>query len=249
MRAGQLPQQNNRGFGRAQQPFFQRRNFAFSFYALQRWKHEREGFFLALLAFAQTAHGLVIPRIHHQMKPAQSLDRDDFPFTNRFGGGKQGVVIARRRKGGTGFQPVTDRQDACPTFPQFEMRAASGARIRLGVEAAVARVVVFGPALRAHRERFHRGVRAVVGQGLDDAEARATVGAVGERIAMAAVIGIEDFAQAIQARGNVRQHQRGLVAAGFAGTDFKCRVAGGVEPRGFETLDETARRFFGFEPE
>jgi len=64
-----------------------------------------------------------------------------------------------------------------------------------------------------------------------------------------AVLGIEDFAQTIRARGDVRQHQRGFGAAGFAGADFKCRVAGGVEPRGFETLDEAARRFFDFEPE
>src|ERR1017187_2523799 len=135
------------------------------------------------------------------------------------------------------------------TFPQFKMRAANGARIRLGMEAAVARVVVFGPALQAHRERLHRSVRAVIGQGFDDAEARATVGAVGERITVASVFGIEDFAQAIRAGGDVRQHQRGFIAAGFAGADFKCRVAGGVEPRSFETLDETARRFFDFEPE
>ena len=117
------------------------------------------------------------------------------------------------------------------------------------MEAAVARVVVFGLALRAHRERLHRGVRAVVGQGFDDAETRAAVGAVGEWITMAAVLGIEDFAQAIRAGGDVRKHQRGFVPAGFAGADFKCRVTGGVEPRSFETLDETARRFFGFEPE
>ena len=66
---------------------------------------------------------------------------------------------------------------------------------------------------------------------------------------MAAIFGIEDFAQAIRARGDVRQHQRGFVAADFAGADFKCRVADGIEPRGFETLDETAGWFFGFEPE
>jgi hypothetical protein len=55
--------------------------------------------------------------------------------------------------------------------------------------------------------------------------------------------------QAIRAGGDIRQHQRGFVAAGFAGPDFKCRITDGVEPRSFETLDETARRFFGFEPE
>jgi len=185
----------------------------------------------------------VVVRICHQMKSAQPLDGDDFPFTNRFGGGEQSTVAALVRA--RTFRVFTN----AATFPQFEMRAAYRARIRLGVEAAVVRVVVFGLALRAHRERFHRSVRAVVRQGFDDAEARATVGAVGERITVAAVFWIEDFAQAIRAGGDVRQHQRGFVAAGFAGADFKCRAAGGVEPQGFEALDETARRFFGFEPE
>ena len=222
VRAGQPLQQNNRRFGRAQQSFFQRRNFTFGFYAFQRWKHERERLFLALLAFAQTADRVIVTRIHHQMKSTQSLDRDDFPFTNRLGGGEQGIVIRR-----TGVAPVSMFFESATgempvaTFPKFQPRPANRARIRLGVEAAVARVVVFGLALRAHRERLHRGVRAVVGQGLDDAEARAAVGAVGERIAVAAVFGIEDFAQAIRARGDVRQNERGFVAAGFAGADFK----------------------------
>ena len=92
------------------------------------------------------------------------------------------------------------------------------------------RFIVFVPAFRAHRECLHRGVRAVVGQGLDDAEARAAVGAVGERITVAAIFGIEDFAQAIRAGGDVRQNERGFAAADFAGANFKCRVAGGIEP-------------------
>ena len=248
-RADQPLQQNNGRFGRAEQAFFQGRNFAFSFYALQRWKHERKRFLLAVLSFAQKLNCVVVPRIHHQVKSTQPLDRDGSSFTNRIGGGEQDAVIARWRKGGTGFQPVTDRQDACPTFPQFQPRAANRARVRLGMEAAVVWFVVFGPALWTHRERLHRGVRAVVGQRFDDAEARTAIGAVGERITVAAVLGIEDFAQAIRARGDVRQHQRGLVAADFAGADFKCRAANGVKPRSFEALDETSRRFFGFEPE
>ena len=177
------------------------------------------------------------------MKSAQPFDGDNLAATDGVSGGEQSTVAALVRA--RTFRVFTN----AAAFPQFEMRAANRARIRLGVEAAVPRVVVFGLALRAHRERFHRSVHAVIGQGFNDAEARAAVGAVGERVTMAAIFGIKDFAQAIRARGDVRQNERGFVAAGFAGADFKCRVAGGVEPRSFEALNETARRFFGFEPE
>ena len=129
------------------------------------------------------------------------------------------------------------------------MRAADRAGVGLRVKAAVARVVVFGLALRAHRERFHRGVRAVVGQGFDDAEARAAVRAVGERIAVTAVLRIENLAQTIGTGGDVRQHQRGFVTAGFAFADFKILVSDRIEPGSFEALNETARGFFGFEAE
>ena len=127
--------------------------------------------------------------------------------------------------------------------PQFQARAANRARIRLRVKAAVARVVVFGLALRAHREFLHRSVRAVVRQGFDDAEARAAIRAIRERIAVAAVFRIENFAQAIGTGGDVRQHQRGFAAAGFTCADFKLLETDGVEPRGFEALNETARGF------
>ena len=66
---------------------------------------------------------------------------------------------------------------------------------------------------------------------------------------MVAVLGIEDFAQTIRARGDVRQNERGFVAAGLAGTDFEILETNRVQPRSFETLNETARRSFGFEPE
>ena len=121
----------------------QGRNFAFGLHAFQRRKHEREGFFLAMLSFAQEPDGLVVARIHHQMKPAQSFDGDDFSFTNGFSGGEQSIVAARY-----GFWLC--RRDACATLPKFQPRAADRTRIRLRVEAAVARVVVFGLALRTH---------------------------------------------------------------------------------------------------
>src|SRR5208283_2474868 len=179
----------------------------------------------------------------HQMKSAQSFDRDDFPLTNRPGGGEQGVVAALVKA------RISRVFTNAAAWPKLQLRPAGRTRVRLRVKAAVARVVVFRLALRAHCELFHRCVRAVVGQGLDDAEAWAAIRAIDERITMATVPGIENFTKTIRTGGDVRQHERGLVAAGFAGADFKILEAGRIQPRGFEALDETARRFFGFEPQ
>ncbi len=44
------------------------------------------------------------------------------------------------------------------------------------------------------------------------------------------------------------KHQRGFVAAGFAGADFKLVEADRVQPGRLQALNETARRFFAFEP-
>src|SRR2546430_15638195 len=55
------------------------------------------------------------------------------------------------------------------------------------MEAAVARVVILGRAALAHLERCHGGERPVVGDAPHDREARPAVGAVGERVAVAAV--------------------------------------------------------------
>lgn len=128
------------------------------------------------------------------------------------------------------------------------MRAARRTRIRLCVKAPVARVVVFRLTCWTHREFFHRGVRSVVRQGFDDAETRAAVGAIRERITKAPVLRIKNFAQTIGARGDVGQHKRGFAAAGFAGAYFKFFKADGVQPGCLQALNETARRFFGFKP-
>ena len=66
---------------------------------------------------------------------------------------------------------------------------------------------------------------------------------------MTTIGGIKNFTQAIGTGGNIGQHERGLVAAGLAGTDFKLLITDGIKPRSFEALDKTARRFIGFEPE
>ena len=58
---------------------------------------------------------------------------------------------------------------------------------------------------------------------------------------------VEDFGQAIGAGGDVREHQRGFGAAGFAFANLKGGVTDRVEPGSFEALDGAARGFFRFE--
>jgi hypothetical protein len=115
------------------------------------------------------------------------------------------------------------------------------------MESAVGWILVFCLALRAEGELLHRGVRPVVREGFNDAETGTAVGAIGEGIEKAAILRIEDFAQAIRTGGDVRQDEGGLFAARLAGADGKFSIADSVEPGGFEALNETAGRFFGLE--
>ena len=77
--------------------------------------------------------------------------------------------------------------------------AAGRAGVGLGMEAAIARVVVLAPAGLAHRECRHGRLGAVVGHALEDAQPRPAVGAAGERVGKAPVEGIADLCQAAPA--------------------------------------------------
>src|ERR1039458_10355613 len=145
------------------------------------------------------------------MEATKPFHRNDLALANGVRSGRYGLAALLRGR--------------ALTIPQRKLRSANRAGVGLGVEAAVERVIILGLTLRTHREGFHRGVRAVIGQRFDDAEARAAVGAVGERVPIAAVGRVEDLAQAIGTGRDVREHQSGLGPAGFAWADFKASVA------------------------
>ena len=88
-----------------------------------------------------------------------------------------------------------------------EPRPADGAGVGLRVEAAVGRVRVLARARRAHGEGRHGRARAVVGNAARDGEARAAVRAVDERVAEAAVGGVEELREALRAGGGVGRHR------------------------------------------
>src|ERR1700722_820440 len=103
------------------------------------------------------------------------------------------------------------------------------AGIWLGVKSAILRIVILAVALRAHRKSFHRSVRAIVRQGLDDRESRPAIGAVREGIAVPAIPGIKNVASTICADGNIGQYQNGLAAALVAVANIEILVTGRVE--------------------
>ena len=71
------------------------------------------------------------------------------------------------------------------------------------MESAIRWVGVFALAVGAEWKTRHGCLRSIVGDVFDDGEARAAVGAVDERIMIAAVSWGEEFTQAVWADGNV----------------------------------------------
>jgi hypothetical protein len=109
---------------------------------------------------------------------------------------------------------------------------------------------------RAHREHGHAGVGAVVGDRAQDAQPRAAMGAVGERIAKAPIGGVAHLiaAQAgqVAASGTIpvctpvaalatMQNAKGLGHRSRR-SSHRCAPAAGTQPAGARTGDHPARR-------
>src|ERR1700690_1714451 len=77
------------------------------------------------------------------------------------------------------------------------MRSARRARDGLRMKAPIHRIYVFGGAMSIERPSGHRGVGAIVWQTANDAVARPAVRAINIGIMMAAIVGVEEFLQAL----------------------------------------------------
>ena len=93
------------------------------------------------------------------------------------------------------------------------------------MKTAIERVVVFALAFQTHRKFLHRRVGAIIGQLFDNRETWTAVCAVRERIAKSPIGWVENLAQAIRARRNIRENQRRFVAAILALPDFESAMA------------------------
>jgi len=204
-------EQDDRRADGGQQRGFVGVNHAAAAHRLQRFQHHGEGLVRAGFARAQAAHSLRAGGVAGQVVAAQPLDRHDVPGPQQRRRAGDVVLAAREPIGGR-----VCRGD------QAQARPADRAGVRLGVKAAVQRVVVFRLAGRAHGEGAHGGHRPVVGHGFDDGVARPAVGAVGEGVAVAAVGRVQDFRQAVGAGGHVRRDQ-GCPGVGGAVADGEGR--------------------------
>ncbi|CAN5655019.1 hypothetical protein BH20ACT2_BH20ACT2_15910 [soil metagenome] len=175
--------------------------------------HEhREGLVVALLATPQLGHGGFVGGVHRQVVATEAFDGQDPPGAQRGHGGLQGGLTV----------PVLQAVvEAVVEGEQPQLGAAVTAGVGLGVEAAVAGVVVLLLAPIAHHEAGHGGGGPVVGDGGDDGVPGTAVGAVGERVAEAAVRRVVDLCQARRAGGRVDAHRHGGGAGVVGGHDAK----------------------------
>ena len=139
-------------------------------------RHQRERLGSRRFA-AAIARRVGIGRVAGQMIAAQALDRDD--LARHVSGWRR----ARRRRA-RDRRARARRRSATSLALGPQPRTGDG----LGVEATIARIIVFATA-STQLERRHRGRRAIVGNRGDNAQSRPAMRAAREGIAIMAVVG------------------------------------------------------------
>ncbi len=181
------PHQDDRSFAALQRVELDLGRRAQPLSPLQVGDHQRERLAVSALARTQPRHRLRARGVARQLKATQPLDGDDLSLAQQLR-----ALLDRVR---------APRLHLAVAQPHLGTTRRTGHRLR--VEAPVAWVLVLAPAIVAHGETAHRRAPAVVGQRLDDREAGSAVRAVGERVAIAAVGGIEQLAQTRVAGGRI----------------------------------------------
>ncbi len=160
--------------------------------------------------------------VARQVEAAEALDREDAAVEQQPAPPRHdrvGAFAPRRRGRGAGAATASrSRRQRHVVRPGRQRRAgrrsgtAAGRRSRQASGCAWKRRSRGSPyssrALRAHREVRIEVIGPVVGDVADDREARAAVRAVDERVAVAPVRGVEEFGEALGARGDVGGDER-----------------------------------------
>jgi len=162
-----------------------------------------------VLALAQGLHSRSVGGIAHQVKAAQALDSQDF---------------ALRQPPPCSLKSLFALGKLLTTCFEPNLRATNRAGNRLGVKAAVSRVVIFRGAVGAECKARHAGVGTVVWDGLDDSKARTAVGAVDERVAVPPIPRVKKFAPAIRADRQIRRNGQEVPCLILALANLECRI-------------------------
>ncbi|MPM33510.1 hypothetical protein SDC9_80086 [bioreactor metagenome] len=169
--------------------------------------HDGKRFFISLLTRAEQGDRRLVCRIASEVIAANALDRNDLARVNV-------ILKAFDRVAALRYAPREKRQRG----------AADRAGIRLGMKAAVCRIVIFALAGCALDKLPHARVYTVIGNILHDGEPRTAVGAVDEGVAIAPVGGVKQFPPAVVAQRNIGRDQRAALAS-LAGTDGEAALA------------------------
>ncbi len=195
--------------------------------------HDGERLRGAVLPPAQSLHDFFTGGVAGQQKASQPLYRHDF--------------ASLEYRGGLVYNVVAFDFLACG-IDEFQLRPADRAGVGLGVKTPVQRVIVFPLALRAHFERSHRRVGAVIGYVGDYREPRSAVGTVSERVAVTPVVRIEYFLQAVGAGGDVRRDELVFAFFGHALQYLEFLVSGRMAWRDGDSFYSRQRRRFLSQP-
>ena len=155
-------------------------------------------------------HGIFIGGIACQVKSAQPLQRQDL---SRF---QQFTRLCQRIVRLDTSAVLTDEPHPWP---------AHRTGVRLGMKPPIERIIVLGLTVGAHDKLIHRRLRPVVGDVLNDRKSRPAVGAVGERVIVAAIAGREDLPLAVFAGGDIGRDKLILVLHALALVDHKLVVS------------------------
>ena len=194
---------HDRALGRGEYLFLLLRETAQGPGFLEISDHQREGLAPSLLCSAKPGHRAGMAGVGGKVKPSDALHGDDEPFPERGDRNPQGVA----------------RQFSSVSIEAAQPGAARRARIGLGVEPPVERVLVFLPAGGALAERLH-GRRVPVERGsAQDGIPGPALRAGDEWVQVAPVGRIEKLAPAVGADGKVRGHGGEAVWRGAAFQD------------------------------
>ncbi len=174
--------------------------------------HDGERLVPPVLAQAQSIDRRVRPGVAREVVPAEALDGDDGAPCER--------LLSGTESGVGSFDEAT-------LLLEPDAGTALGTGDRLGMEAAVGRIVILRRAGVAHGEPAHGRIRPVIGQAQGDGEAGTAVRAVDEGVARPAVGRVGHLGQAVVAHGDVGRDEGPCGALGGALDDAEAALVGG----------------------
>lgn len=227
---GAFPQEDDGTFRGGKEFGLDCSNFAETPHGLQVWNHDGQGLSLPVLPPSELQDRFILERVAAQVVAADPFDGDDLPLPDP--GAEKAERIGHWHLVPSGVG-------------KLQPGPARGAGSGLGMEPAIAGVLILGPTCRAHGEPGHGRPLPVVWDVQDDGEAWTAVGAVEEGITTAAILRVGQLLETVRAGGDIWRDEGGLLLLGLALLDRKGGVVADRLAFGSDALDDGEGRGLG----